>query len=325
MASLDEIGKVFERAGSFLVISHVAPDGDTLGSALGLARSLRLAGKRVTLSCADPVPAAYRFLAGSDEFAPRTWTDEDCVVAVDASDEERLGDVYDRQRFARVPLVVIDHHHTNRGYGQINFVVQASSTAELVLELLTHLELSIDPVVATSLLVGLVTDTQGFRTTSTTVDSLRAAVRLLELGADLHGVMAASFRQNTVASLRLWGAALQSIKHEDGIVWTAVTQDMLASNGTGAEAISGLSALLASTNEALVTLVFRQVDAERVEVGFRSLPGVNVALVAQQFGGGGHPQAAGCTVYGRLEQVVDAVLTAVRRAIDEACLDVSHA
>lgn len=317
MSALTEIRCLLNRSSAVLVIAHVSPDGDTLGSALGLAWALRSAGVRVTLSCADRVPAVYRFLPGSEAFGAHALTDEDLVVAVDVSSEERLGSVYDRERDSRVGLVVIDHHVTNPAYGTVNYIRDASSTAELVLELLEHMGLPIDATVATCLLAGLVTDTQGFRTSSTTAESLRAAVRLVESGADLQLVMSSAFRQRTVPSLALWGTALQQVQYDDGVIWCVVTEELLRRSGGNGEMVNGLVNFLSSVNEAQVAIVFRQIDRDRVEVGFRAVPGVDVSQVAVRLGGGGHPQASGTTLTGDLEGIVRLTLGEVRRELRE--------
>jgi len=316
MNILNSVAQALGRARSVLLMSHVSPDGDTLGSALAMAWALRGVGKEARLTCADPIPSTYGFLPGVAEYAAHSLTDEDCAVAVDASDAGRLGSVYDAERFAGVPLIVIDHHRTNTRFGTINFVREASSTAELVLELLEFLGWWPDVTVATCLLAGLVTDTQGFRTTSTTADSFRAALRLLDAGADLHGVMAAAFKQRTLPSLKVWGRALQHVRYDDGVIWAVVDRDVLCQDGNNGELSSGLVNLLSTVEEALVALVFREVEAGTVEVGLRAVPGVDISRVAVQFGGGGHPQAAGCTVTGAVSDVVDRILGAVRRALE---------
>lgn len=307
--------RALQDARALLVVSHVSPDGDTIGSALGLAWGLRSLGKRVTLSCADPLPRELLFLPGAEEFASRTLTDEDCVVAVDAADEARMGRVYDRERSRGVPLVVIDHHVTNVGYGTANYVRETSSTAELMLEVLRELGVALTPTIATCLLIGLVTDTQGFRTSSTDADSLRAALRLVEAGGDLHRVMDATFRTRAVGSLPVWGSALTQVRYEDGIVWAVVSQEMLRAAGGRNEMLSGLANFLSSVREARIAAVFHEVAEGQVEVGLRSSPGVDVAQVALRFGGGGHPQASGFTAVGTLPRVVEEVVAALKQVL----------
>ncbi len=318
MKAKSEIRRVLGRCRTVLLISHVNPDGDTVGAALGLAWALRSRGAVARLSCADPLPPALRFLPGANAYAARALSDEDCVIAVDAADVARLGGVYDAARDGRVPLVVIDHHVTNRGYGDINLVEERSSTAELVLELLGTLEIPLDQTIATCLMTGLVTDTQGFRTSNTSARSFAAAGRLISAGADLEEINRAAFKQRTVGSLAVWGQALSGARFEQGIVWAAVSREMLAQNGHREDTVSGLVNFLATVDEARIAAVFHQVDEEHVEVGLRSVPGVNVAAVAARFGGGGHAQASGFTATGPLPEVIEQVLPALRAAVNGA-------
>jgi len=316
MSPKSEIRAVLERCGSALIISHVNPDGDTIGAALGLAWALRSRGMIVRLSCADPVPPALRYLPGAEDYAARSLADEDCVIAVDVADLGRLGTVYDPARDGRVPLIVIDHHITNPRFGTVNLVMERSSTAELVLELIDALGITLDVRMATCLMAGLVTDTQGFRTPNVSAETFATAGRLIAAGANVPEIMRAAFRQRSKASLAVWGQALSGARCEGGLVWTAVTREMLAGNANHDDTVSGLANFLASVQGARIAAVFHETDAEHVEVGLRSVPGVDVAAVARRFGGGGHPQASGFTATGTLDEVLAEVLPALREAAD---------
>ena len=315
MSVLSDIRDILDRSRALLLVSHVNPDGDTVGAALGLAWALRSRGQVARVACADPLAPGLRFLPGAEEFSPRTLTDEDCVLAIDTADIQRLGSVYDAERFRRVPLVVIDHHITNSRFGTVNYIDDRSSTAELVLDLIRFLEIPLDATIATCLMTGLVTDTQSFRTTSTTARSFEAAVGLIEAGADLHGVMAAAFKQRTVGSLSVWGEALCRAQYADGVLWTAVSREMLAGNGHRDDTVSGLVNFMATVDEARIAAVFHERPGDQVEVGLRSVPGVDVAVIAKHFGGGGHSQASGFTLPGTLDEVAALVVPVLREAV----------
>ena len=289
------------------------PDGDTLGSALGLAWALRARGLEARLSCADEVPPDFFFLPGVEDYAARPLTDEQAVLTIDASDLERIGAIYGEAAFSRVPVVNIDHHVTNLLFGTINLVVPKASTAEVVLDLITFLGIPLDQPMATCLLTGVVTDTRGFRTHSTTADTLRAATRLVDAGAPLADITDAVFNHRSLDTLRLWGPALSGIQQQDGIVWVEITQEMLRAAGVGLEAASGLVNFLSSFQEAEVAVVFREMEGGKVDVSMRSVPTIDVSEVALAFGGGGHPQAAGCTVVGSLPDVRERIITALQR------------
>jgi phosphoesterase RecJ-like protein len=317
----EEIGRLIREAGKVLIISHIAPDGDTVGSALALAWALRGWGLDVRLSCADPVPRELRFLPGSEEYAARSRTDEDIILAIDAGDVERIGRVYDADAFSRVPVINIDHHTTNTRYGDVNLVVDKAATAEVIYDLLMAWDIEVDERIATCLLTGMITDTQGFRTSNTTPDLMRTSVQLMEAGAPLPQIMDVAFNRRSTSVLRVWGPALTNAHIADGIVWAEITRELLREAGVTGAAVKGLVNFFSSLDGPLVALVFRETEDQRIEVGFRSVPGIDISGVALAFGGGGHPQAAGCMVSGELADVRERVLAAVRQAISDQSED----
>jgi phosphoesterase RecJ-like protein len=313
--SADEVRRIVRRAEKALIIAHIAPDGDTVGSALGLAWALRGWGLDVRLSCADPIPNELRFLPGSAEFAPRPPMDEDVIFVIDASDIERIGSLYNADAFGRVPVINIDHHVTNIRYGDLNLVVDKAATAEIIFDLLKAWDVEVDERIGTCLLTGIVTDTQGFRTSNTTPDLMRTSVQLMEAGAPLSQIMDLAFNRRSTSVLRLWGAALTNAQIADGIVWSEITQALLRSTGVTDAAGKGLVNFLSTLDGPLVAVLFREAADGRIDVSFRSVPGVDISGVAFSFGGGGHPQAAGCVISGPLPEVRERVLNAVREAI----------
>jgi phosphoesterase RecJ-like protein len=310
--TLNDIRALLEQVQRVLIVSHIMPDGDTLGSALGLAWALRARGIEARLSCADEVPADFAFLPGLADYAVRPLTDEQAVLVVDSSDLERIGSIYGEAAFARVPVVNIDHHVTNLSFGNINLIVPKASTAELVLDVITFLEIPLDQRIATCLLTGVVTDTRGFRTSNTTADTLRAAVRLVEAGAPLSEITDAVFSHRSLDTLRLWGPALSNVQRRGRIVWAEITQEMLREAGVDISAAGGLVNFLSSFHEAQVAIVFRELEDGRVDVSMRAIPALDVSQVALAFGGGGHPQAAGCTVVGTLPDVRERIIAALQ-------------
>ena len=316
MTPLDEIARRVLTAERALVISHIMPDGDTIGSALGLAWGLRACGLKVRLSCADAVPSNLTFLPGSGDIRRRRWTNEDIIIAIDASDSARLGDMYDASADGTVPLINIDHHATNRSYGDLNLVRITAATAELVYELLSHMGVALDARIAICLLTALVTDTLCFRTANTTADTLRTAIALSEGGASLPEVTQAVFSHRSMDTLRLWGPALSEARLDGQVLWTAISSAQV-DDGVGlASASNGLVSFLGTIDDARVSVIFRELDGH-VDVGIRSRPDIDVSGVATTFGGGGHAQAAGCLVEGSLATVRQALLTALNRAVAE--------
>ncbi len=311
-ALLAEIAAALRRAGRVLAICHTSPDGDAIGSLLGLAWVLRALSRppEVVLACADPVPEQLTFLPGAGEIVSvRPAGPWDAVVALDASDADRLGDLFTPAEYGQAPVIVLDHHVTNLFFGTLNYVdTDAAATAQIVLDLADALPVPVSYRAAVCLLAGLVTDTLSFRTSNVNARVLRDAARLAELGADISDIAQRSLFTRPLALLRLWGAALNRMQFTDGVLWTEISRAMREQAGLRGSNESGLSSQLINAAEARVAAVFSETTDGKVEVSLRARPGYDVASVALRLGGGGHPQAAGCTLKGTLAEAEATVL-----------------
>ena len=305
---------------SILIITHVNPDGDAIGALTGLGLALESMGHRITMLVPSPAPP---FVARMPEVGriqcytdrPELPEDADLVVLVDTGDVRRIGRVWDEARayLESRPLAVIDHHVTNTGEGRVNLVDPGrASTCELVYELVRAWGTTIRPPTATALMLGLVTDTQSFRTSNTTPQSLRVASELMESGADRERIVQDVYRSVPALTARLLGLALQAMQHDDQIVWTRVSLAMEEATGADVEAYSEVTDYLATLGGFRASMLLRERPDGAVKVSFRSTPGVDVAAVAQRFGGGGHRQAAGCTVEVPLDEAETIVLAELR-------------
>jgi phosphoesterase RecJ-like protein len=294
---------------------HKVPDGDAIGSTLGLMWGLRQLGKRCVPACSDPVPPPFAFLSGAEEFVARKPGDENLIIVLDCGSIDRIGDIYDPAQFGRVPVVNIDHHATNTHFGDVNLVQITAATAEMVYALLVRLGAEITSDIATCLLSGLMTDTRSFRTSNTTVDTLRVATALTEAGANLAELSYRIYSQMPFTAVGLWGQALESARTRGRIAWTEITKAMMEQTDAPLSAARGIVSFLASTREADVGIVFTEDDHEGIGVEMRSIPGVDIAEVALSLGGGGHAQASGCTLNGRMEEVRERVLAAVEASL----------
>lgn len=315
---LDALLNQIAAAERILLVTHEWPDGDAIGSLLGLARLLRRQGKQVTPACQDPPPASLDFVPGVEQIVTQASGPFDLVIGLDASDRRRLGRLLEAEALAGAPLINVDHHVTNVNFGSLNWVDPTSvATAQMVLKLAEYAGWPVDAEVATCLLTGLVTDTRAFRTANVDAAALNAALRLIQAGASLVQVTQLALSRRPLATVRLWGEAIGRLQFEDGLLWTYITQEMRQANGVSANGESGLSNLLADVREAEVVVVFTERDGGEIDVSMRTVPGRDVAGVALALGGGGHPQAAGCTLPGPLAAVEPRVLAAVRRALAE--------
>jgi phosphoesterase RecJ-like protein len=222
----NRIEELISAAERILLVTHVAPDGDAIGSLLGLGRLLRAQGKEVSLTCEDRVPSVYAWLPGSKDIVRQGTGTYDLIISLDCSDARRMGSVFD-DRLATIPLLNIDHHVTNTLFGTVNWVNPSSvATAQLVLALADSLGWPLDQDVAVCLLTGLVTDTRSFRTHNVDTVAMRAALRLMEEGASLNEISQRVLDQRPLASIRLWGQAITQMHLEDDVLWAEVTRDM---------------------------------------------------------------------------------------------------
>ena len=312
---LEQIREHVRDAHRILMISHVAPDGDAIGSLLGLGLLLREQGKDLTLACEDAVPEVYAWLPDSAEMVRQGTGPYDLIISLDCSDVRRMGAVF-HPGLAGIPLVNIDHHVTNTRFGTVNWVDPSSvATTQMILELAEAMGWPLTLPVADCLLTGLVTDTRSFRTYNVDVAAMRAVLRLMEAGAELNEIARRSLDQRPLASVRLWGQAIEQLDTDGEIMWTEVTHSMRRRWGLGENSDSGLANFLSGVRGSKVVIVFTERDDGIIDVGMRSVPGYDVATVAQKLGGGGHPQAAGCTLEGDLPAVQARVLDEVKQSL----------
>jgi phosphoesterase RecJ-like protein len=311
--------ELIQRSTRPLLICHVYPDGDAIGSLLGLGLGLRALGKTPTLACEHPSPPKFSFLSGYDTIVNTLDSDQfDLVIGLDSSDLARLGNVYDADRLHGIPLVIIDHHATNLYFGDVNLVdPTVASTAQLVLALLDHLGVPVEQDIANCLLTGITTDTVGFRTANVTPQVMKDTMRLMEAGASLSLVAQRSFNQRPLIELSLLARGLGRLEAEHGLAYSEILLADRRACGYQGGGDVGLVGMLARTKEVHIAAVFVEKENNEVEVGFRADPGYDVAQVALGLGGGGHAAASGCTVPGSLEAVKARVLPLLRAALDE--------
>jgi phosphoesterase RecJ-like protein len=313
-SEIDLIRERLQAAQNILLVSHVRPDGDAIGSLLALGLALQDAGKTAQMALADGVPSSFRHLPGSDQVRKSAQGKPDLSIVVDCADFKRTGKVLEG---LGKPDINIDHHVTNERFGTLNLIEpDAVATASVLFRHLPEWGLKITQPIAANLVTGIVTDTLGFRTTNTTPESLRQAAALMELGADLTGLYYRGLVKRTFPAARYWGAGLSSLQCADGIVWGVLTlADRKNSDYSGnddADLINVISAI----DDSDITMVFVEQPKESVKISWRTQnPELDVSRIAVQFGGGGHPGAAGADVRGALAEVQERVLAATRQAL----------
>ncbi len=299
-------------AASLTLGCHVGPDGDALGSMLGLGAAARAAGKAVEASFGEPfsIPHTYRFLPVDLLVPPAELTDRpELFVSFDAGSANRLGALEDRAKAAAATLV-IDHHVSNEGFGTVNLVVpDAAATAEIAYHLVVALGWPLDAEVATALHTGIVTDTGRFQYSNTKPATLRVAAALVEAGARPEVIGRHVYEEVPFGYLRVAGAVLTRavLEPEYRLVWSVLTQDDLTAGGIGLEDTDPLIDEIRIAEESDVAVLFKELDRGRVKVSLRSRGRVDVGAVAVAMGGGGHHNAAGFTFEGSVTDALAAV------------------
>jgi phosphoesterase RecJ-like protein len=304
-----------QAAGRVLIVSHIRPDGDAIGSMLALGLALQNSGKQVQMVLSDGVPSSLKHLPGSEQICKKSEGRFDLVVTVDCSDLKRTGDALD----GRKPDIVIDHHATTDAFGTLNLVEpEAVATASILTRSLPRWGFPLTAPIAANLLTGIIIDTIGFRTSNVTPEALRQAADLLALGADMSTLYHRALVRRTFAGAKYWGAGLTGLTLADGIVWATLTlADRKAAGYTGnddADLINEVSAI----DDADIAIMFVEQNKTKTKISWRGLkPHVDVASIAVQFGGGGHKAAAGAEINGSLSEVRERVLEATRKTLQK--------
>jgi len=301
---------------SFLVLSHVEPDGDAVGSALGLAFMLRAEGRAAQVLLPGGVPAVYRFLPGSADVGATPADVEgevDAIVVVDATSPGRLAGLEPLLN-GGLPVADVDHHPDNTRFGNPTLVDPSACATSLILwELACDHGFEVGAEAAANLLAGIVTDTGRFTFSNSDARALRAAAELAERGADVSEIATRVYLTRTLGAVRLLALALSTLElHDDGrIASVHVTTEMLEETGATPEDSDGFSTWARSIEGVHVGLFFRETEDSVTKVSFRSNGGVSIHGVAGRFGGGGHPSAAGARIPLPLAEAKERVLAAV--------------
>jgi len=298
--------ELIQASHKILVTTHVRPDGDAIGSMLGLGLSLLSAGKDVQMTLSDTVPVNMRHLEGSKQVVQEVDDAFDMSITVDCSDSQRIGWNLKTQT---APDLNIDHHPTNENFGKINLVdPSASATAEILTELLPLWRLPISAGVAFALLTGIITDTIGFRTSNVTARTMRNAAELIDHGAKISELYLSALVHRSYESTKFWGAGLSHIERNGGLVWTKLTIEDRKKAGYSGRDDADLINVLSAIKDASIAIIFVEQPGGSVKVSWRAQPGFDVAGLALRFGGGGHIAAAGAELKGTLDEVMPRVL-----------------
>lgn len=332
---MGEILRVLERYETFLISSHINPDGDAIGSQLAFYSFLSHFGKKVSVVSSDPVPLAYSFLPNFSVFCVKPmsnagfgpvsedgcdWENIEVAIVLDCGNLDRIGKELAARIRPEQALINIDHHLSNNYFGTHNLVdTDACATAELVFNLMEYGGIEIDRDWAVCLYTAILTDTGAFRFSNTTAEAHRIAAQLIDRGVRPDRVAELVYETIPYQRAKLFGMALETLQLSfDGkIAWMLVTNEMHRRTETGSADTEGLIDYVRSLKGIETAILFRETENGDIKVSLRSKDDLySVDRIAAMFGGGGHRTAAGCVISEPLDKATDMILEAVRSGIN---------
>jgi phosphoesterase RecJ-like protein len=297
-----------------LIVSHVRPDGDAIGSLLGLGLALQAAGKTVQMVLSDGVPSSFRHLRGADEVKTAVARPFDTFITVDCADFKRTGKAFAQ---TRRPDINIDHHVTNEKFGEWNLIEgEEVATSAILTNHLPAWGYPITAPIAAALLTGIITDTLGFRTSNVTPEAMRQVATLMDTGVDMPDLYMRGLVRRSYAAARYWARGLANLQRKDGIVYGSLSLADRKAVGYSGTDDADLINVVSAIDGFKVAIIFVEQPQEHVKISWRSLEkGIDVSAVALRFGGGGHAAAAGADVAGTLEDVIRSALKSTKEML----------
>jgi len=308
---LSQVLTEIEQRERFVLTSHARADGDAVGSSLACCEILRRMGKQAEVILRDGVPRVYHQLPFAEGVihADRVNGSYDAAILLECDSIQRTRLEGLEKRF----LINIDHHKSGRAFANVNWIdPQAVATAEMVYRLARKAGVKISPEIATCLYTAVLTDTGAFMYEGTNQHTFELARELVLAGADPARCARHIYFGHSTAKMRLLGLALSALQREGALAWIWVTQEQMERTGAKEEDCEGLVNYALAIGDVEVAVFFRELPDRRFRVSLRSKGGLDVAHIAEEFGGGGHACASGCSVDGPLHAAVESVLGKIR-------------
>lgn len=300
----------------FAITSHARPDGDAIGSQLAMAFALRQLGKSVTLIDRDPAPPQFQTFPGVHEIdvSPTAHGQFDAVIVMECGDLSRTG----VEGFDKFFVINIDHHPGNTMFGAVNWFDEgAAACAEMVVDLIDALGVGLTPEIATHIYLAILTDTGGFHFSHITPRTFEICRRCTEAGAQPEAIARAVYDSSTMSRLRLMGAVLHNLEFEAGgrLALASLSLPLLQQTGATHDDSDGLINIPLTVREIAAVAFFKEIGPDSYRISLRSKGDVDVNRVANRFNGGGHRNAAGCTLNGPFPEVRRKLLEELSRAL----------
>ncbi len=317
-ASISALLELIRERNSFVISSHLRPDGDAIGSALGLMHLLEAMGKRATVCFVDPIPANFQFLDGKERVTS-IFPKADAAIFLECDSIERSS--IDRAEFEASPpglIINIDHHRSGREFADFNWIdPEAAAVGCMIYDLALAAKLPVTRSVAECLYAAILTDTGSFNYPSTSASTFAMAEHLVKSGANPNRIAADVYFSNPPSKVRLLGIALSNIQIDGAVSWSYVTVEEMERVGASVEDCEGVANHLIGIAGVEAAAFLRELpEQNQFRLSLRSRRALDVSVIAESFGGGGHRNASGCSMEGTLAEVTRRIVAQMR----EACL-----
>ncbi len=312
--NLSSLCKFLKRHDDYIILTHISPDGDTLGSAYALALGLQSIGKKAYVVCNDEIPAKYDYFV---KLADLKSIDYKTIVAVDVADAKLLGSLY--EKYSDKIELNIDHHISNTHYAQNLYLdADASATAECIYDIFKKMHIKFTPLIATALYTGISTDTGCFKYSNVTPKTHRIAADLYNYGIDAAEINRRMFDTKSKQRVELEKMVLDTAQFlfDDRCLMLTVTSEMQEKSGCLPSDLDGVASISRSVEGVLIGVSIKQSEKNTYKISLRTYEPFDASEICKTLGGGGHKAAAGCTLVGKLEDVKQQIIEAVGKAID---------
>lgn len=318
-----EILEEIKKADKILINCHRGPDSDSVGSAIALSKVIKGMGKEVLIICPTAVPEDLKFLEGTEGIQTVSFSGFDfggynLFLVIDSSNYALVTGSKEVELPETIPVVVVDHHFSNEGFGKINLVdPKTTSTGELLYKIFEDWEVKIDSSVAEALLTGMIGDTGSFQYQNVGADTLSIAAELIRKGADKDRIISNIYRNISFEEIKVWGKVIENmqIDRENKFVWSVIpitdSAGYIGSDSVKEDAANLFFPIVRDTD---FGLVMEELDSGTLSVSFRSRSDFDVSVIAKELGGGGHKAAAAARIEGvEFDKAVEMVLEAARK------------
>ena len=320
---IEELVPIIDKADEIVILPHVDPDGDALGSALALALALKSQNKTVNVYLEENVSNTYSFLPGLELVLLYDWKSElrckkpELIIVLDTGDLERLGkriEIFNQSE----NTINIDHHMTNTRFARYNVVnAKMAAVGEGIQELITKLRVKINKDIATCLYVSISTDTGGFRFSNTTADTHKKVADLINSGVDVSNISQNIFESTSKNKLYLLGNVISNMElyQEDKIAVSVIDMTVMENLGISKDDDNGMANVLRGIKSVEVAAIIKEREHNEYKISLRSKNFVNVAEIAAMYGGGGHARASGFTVRATLKEIKEKLIHILREKV----------